>query len=68
MAMMTADYFGLNKELINRSDSSTFTQPAKRPLKTGFIIEKARKELGFEPKTFQTAIGILAKQIILARA
>lgn len=68
MAIMTADYFDLNKKLIKRSDSSTFTQPAKRPLKTGFIIEKARKELGYEPKTFQTAIGILAKQIILARA
>jgi len=68
MAIMTADYFDLNKQLITRADSSTFTQPAKRPLKTGFIIEKARKELGFEPKTFQAAIGILAKQIILARS
>jgi dTDP-4-dehydrorhamnose reductase len=68
MAHMTADYFHLNKDLINRADSSTFSQPAKRPLRTGFNIEKARKQLGFEPKTFQTAIGILAKQIILARS
>jgi dTDP-4-dehydrorhamnose reductase len=68
MANITADFFGLNKNLIKRSDSSTFTQSAKRPLKTGFIITKAQEELGFEPKTFRTAIGILAKQIILARA
>jgi len=68
MANITADYFGLNKELIKRADSSTFTQPAKRPMKTGFVITKAQKELGFEPKTFRTAIGILAKQIILASA
>jgi dTDP-4-dehydrorhamnose reductase len=68
MAHMTADYFHLKKDLINRADSSTFSQPAKRPLRTGFNIEKARKQLGFEPKTFQTAIGILAKQIILARS
>ncbi|MFC5626985.1 SDR family oxidoreductase [Algoriphagus winogradskyi] len=68
MANITADYFGLNKELIKRADSTTFTQPAKRPLKTGFIITKAREELGFEPKSFRTAIGILAKQIILARS
>jgi dTDP-4-dehydrorhamnose reductase len=68
MANMTADYFQLNKDLIKRADSSTFSQPAKRPLRTGFIIEKARKQLGFEPKTFQVAIGILAKQIILARS
>ncbi len=68
MAHMTADYFGLDKSLITRADSTTFSQPAKRPLKTGFLIEKARNELGFEPKTFQEAIAILAKQIILARS
>jgi dTDP-4-dehydrorhamnose reductase len=68
MAYMTADYFHLDKDLITRADSSTFSQPAKRPLRTGFIIEKARKQLGFEPKTFQTAIGFLAKQITLARS
>lgn len=68
MAMMTAEHFDLDKSLIRRADSSTFTQPAKRPLKTGFIIEKARRELGFEPKTFRTAIDILAKQIILANS
>lgn len=66
MANITADFFGLNKELIKRADSTTFTQPAKRPLKTGFIITKAQEQLGFEPKTFRAAIGILAKQIILA--
>ncbi len=68
MAHMTADYFHPDKDLITRADSSTFSQPAKRPLRTGFIIEKARKQLGFEPKTFQTAIGFLAKQITLARS
>lgn len=68
MAIMTADYFGLNKELIKKTDSTRFTQPAKRPMKTGFIIDKARKQLGYEPKTFRTGIGILAKQIILARS
>lgn len=68
MANITADYFGLDRDLIKKADSTTFTQPAKRPLKTGFIIKKAQEQLGFEPKTFRTAIGILAKQIILARS
>lgn len=66
MAMMTAEYFGLDQSLITRSDSKTFTQPAKRPPKTGFIVEKAKRELGFQPKTFRMGIAILAKQIILA--
>ena len=68
MAIETAEFFGLNKSLIKQTDSTKFKQPAKRPMKTGFIIEKAREQLGFEPKSFQTGIGILAKQIILARS
>ncbi|MBA4301870.1 MAG: NAD(P)-dependent oxidoreductase [Cyclobacterium sp.] len=68
MAIMTADFFELNKDLIKKTDSTRFTQPAKRPMKTGFSIEKARKQLGYVPKTFQEGIGILSKQIILARS
>ena len=68
MAMQTAEFFDLDKSLIKRTDSTRFTQPAKRPMKTGFIIEKARKQLGYAPKTFREGIGILAKQIILARS
>lgn len=68
MAMETAEYFGLNKELIVRTDSTKFTQPARRPMKTGFIIEKAVKQLGFHPKTFRAGIGVLAKQINLAQS
>jgi dTDP-4-dehydrorhamnose reductase len=63
MAMETADYFGLNKELIVRTDSTQFTQPARRPMKTGFVIEKAKNQLGYRPKTFREGISILAKQI-----
>lgn len=68
MAKMTADFFDLDQSLIVKADSSTFSQPAKRPAKTGFIIKKAQKELGFQPKTFRTGIAILAKQINLARS
>lgn len=66
MAMQTAEYFGLDKTLISESDSTLFTQPAKRPPRTGFIIDKAKKELGYSPKSFLAGIGILAKQLKLA--
>jgi dTDP-4-dehydrorhamnose reductase len=66
MAMQTADFFCLNKELIVRTDSTRFTQPARRPMKTGFVIQKAIDELGYRPKTFMEGIGILAKQIAIA--
>ena len=67
MAMETADYFGLDKSLINQTDSTLFTQPAKRPMKTGFIIDKAVNQLGFRPKTFRDGIALLSKQIELAK-
>ena len=65
IALATADYFKLEKSLINPTDSTRFTQPAKRPAKTGFIIEKAKKELGFRPHTFTEGLALLADQIRL---
>jgi dTDP-4-dehydrorhamnose reductase len=53
MAMDTADYLGLDSSLIEKVDASTFTQPAKRPPKTGLDISKARTELGYEPMSFE---------------
>jgi dTDP-4-dehydrorhamnose reductase len=66
MACLTADYFGLDKSLIEEVDSTIFTQPAKRPIKTGFLIDKATKELGYAPKSFMEGIAFLSKQLKLA--
>lgn len=63
IAIKTADYFKLDKNLIKATDSTQFKQPAARPLTTGFIIDKARKDLGYEPHTFEEGIGVLASQI-----
>ena len=52
MAMATAAYTGLDAGLIEKVDAAIFSQPAQRPAKTGFIIDKARQELGFEPLSF----------------
>lgn len=63
MAIMTADYFALDKSLITEVDGSVFTQPAKRPPKTGFILDKAIDVLGYDPVSFQEGIALLAEQI-----
>lgn len=63
MAIMTADYFNLDKSLITEVDGTKFTQPAKRPAKTGFILDKPIAVLGYNPKTFQEGIAIVAEQI-----
>lgn len=63
MAMMTADYFHLDKSLIAEADSSTFSQPAKRPARTGFVLDKSRTVLGYEPHSFTEGIALLAAQL-----
>ena len=52
MAVATADYLHLDKSLMEKVDASVFTQSAKRPAKTGFIIDKAKLELGYAPLSF----------------
>ena len=53
MAMASAAYLNLDASLIEKVDASVFTQPAKRPVTTGFIIDKAKNELGYEPLSFR---------------
>lgn len=63
MAIKTADFFGLDKSYIVETDSTKFTQPAKRPPRTGFIIDKAVNKLGYNPHSFEEGIALLAKQV-----
>ncbi len=57
-ALMVADFFQLDKNLISPITSESLNQPAKRPPKTGFDISKARKELGYEPISLKEALGL----------
>lgn len=60
MALRVADFFQLDRGLIERVDSSTFSQPARRPLRTGFVIAKAQAELGYQPHSFEQGIALVA--------
>ncbi|MEY4727517.1 MAG: hypothetical protein RLZZ390_41 [Bacteroidota bacterium] len=59
MAVLVAKHLNLNETLIEPVDASTFTQSGKRPLKTGFIIDRAIKELGYEPTAFEKALSLI---------
>lgn len=63
LANTVADYYGLDKSLIKPSKSADIKQPAKRPPITGFIIDKARIDLGYNPHSFTEGIQLLEKQI-----
>ena len=56
MSIRVAEALKLNKNLIEKTDASRFTQPAVRPLRTGFIIDKAMRELGYQPISFDEGI------------
>jgi dTDP-4-dehydrorhamnose reductase len=57
MAILIAKHLQLNESLIEPVDASIFTQIGKRPLKTGFVIDKAVNELGYHPTSFKNALS-----------
>lgn len=59
IALKTAQFFGLDASLIEKADSTTFSQSAKRPAKTGFVIAKAQKELAYEPHSFEQGLAVM---------
>ena len=63
MAVKTAAFFNLDTSTMAMADSSNFSQPAKRPPKTGLKIDKAKELLGYRPHSFEEGIAILAAQM-----
>ena len=56
MACKTADFLKLDRSLIKKVTAADLVQPAIRPLKTGFVIDKARAKLGFKPISFEEGL------------
>ena len=58
-----ADHYGLNKSLIKAISAESLNQAAKRPKKTGFILDKAIVELGYSPHSFEEGMAFMDKQL-----
>ncbi len=58
-----ADFYDLDNSIIKPIKSLSLNQLAKRPPKTGFILEKAYKELDYKPCTFEEGLAILDHQL-----
>jgi len=54
-----ARFYGYSMDCINRVDSSTLNQPAKRPPITGLDITKAVSTLGYQPHSFEEGLSLL---------
>lgn len=56
LAVLVANELNLDASLIEQVTTATFKEAARRPLKTGFIITKAVKELGYVPVKLEDGV------------
>lgn len=59
-----ADYWNLDKTLVREVSSDAIPYAAKRPVRTGFILDKAINELGYAPHTFEEGLVIVKRQLL----
>ena len=64
MVQRIAVFFKLNTSLINRTNSSTLNQTARRPPKTGFVLDKIKATIGYNPHNFEDGLQIVSDQLI----
>lgn len=58
-----ANYYELDASLIKRSSSANLNQPAKRPPITGFKLDKAMRDLNYQPHSFAQGLEIVKQQL-----
>lgn len=58
-----ADFWKLDKSLIRPITSDSLNQTARRPKRTGFILDKAERELGYNPLSFEAGLSFFDTQL-----
>tara|TARA_Y100000766_G_scaffold220364_1_gene192392 strand:- start:649 stop:1566 length:918 start_codon:yes stop_codon:yes gene_type:complete len=58
-----ARYYQLDESLVKPISSSSLNQKAARPPKTHLLLDKAKKDLGYKPSSFEEGLSILDVQI-----
>ena len=64
MVERMANFYGIDKSIINRISTVTLNQKAIRPAKTGFILDKSVNELSYQPHSFEEGLAIVEQQIL----
>ncbi|MEW6469182.1 MAG: SDR family oxidoreductase [Bacteroidota bacterium] len=63
LAYMIADFWKLDRSFINPVTSLQLNQPARRPPRTGFVIDKARRDLSYSPRSFPEGLAVVDAQL-----
>jgi dTDP-4-dehydrorhamnose reductase len=58
-----ADFWQLDRNLINPISSDSLNQPARRPKRTGFILDKTINQLGYNPHSFREGLALVNTQL-----
>jgi dTDP-4-dehydrorhamnose reductase len=58
-----AKHYGNTTDNLNKISTATLNQTAGRPPKTGFVLDKSRKVLGYNPHSFEECLTIIDKQL-----
>ena len=58
-----AKHYGNTTENLNKISTATLNQTAGRPPKTGFILDKSRQVLGYNPHSFEECLALIDEQL-----
>lgn len=62
LVLRVAKFWELPAEKVIATSSDVIAQPARRPPITGFVVDKARRELGYKPHSFEEGLALLKNQ------
>lgn len=63
LALLIAEIFGLDRNLIQPVSTEALRESARRPRRTGFILDKARNLLGYQPHSLQGGLTLVRQQM-----
>jgi dTDP-4-dehydrorhamnose reductase len=63
-----ADFWKLDTQLISEISTASLGQPAKRPARTGFIIDKAKDILDYQPHSLEKGFQLIDAQLAARKA
>jgi dTDP-4-dehydrorhamnose reductase len=58
-----AKHYGNSTDNLNKISTATLNQKAERPARTGFVLDKSIKELGYHPHSFEECLAVIDKQL-----
>lgn len=63
LVLQVAEVSGFDPKNVGRANSSNFSQPAQRPPKTGFILDKSMSVLDYKPHAFKAGVQLVMEQL-----